>query len=669
MNRPAALSETPRQLDVAQALRIATHLQQQGRSREAERIFTGIVAVFEQALAQAPGLAEVHNGLANVLCALGRPEQAIDHYRQALAIAPDHAPGHFELGNALRTLSRHDEAASHFERALTADPALAQAHCNLGLTVAELIGPLTAIVHYERALAIDPDLAEAHINLADALRALDRHADAIPHYQRGLALRPGLAEAHNNLATSLDAVGRPEEAIAQYRVALAIRPDHSAISNNLTILLHKLGRFDEALACGAAALARDPANAEAHNHMGLTLLALGRIEEASRAHVSAVELAPRRAEFHLNLASSKPFTAGDPRLAALEALAQELEQARQPGGEAQSAADERMAVHFALGRAYRDLKQHERSFRHLIEANALKRRQSPYDEAAMLGLMERIAEVFSADLMRAKQGGGDASPAPVLVVGMPRSGTTLIEQILASHSKVHGAGELDDFRDAAASIERPDGLMLLDHIPDISAEELRRIGATYVGALRRHGGSAERIVDKMPSNFQHVGLINLALPNARIIHACRDPVDTCLSCFSLLFAGEQPFAYDLGELGRYHRAYERLMAHWRDVLPAGTMLDVAYEDVVDDLEGQARRIIAHCGLAWEDACLAFHQTQRPVQTASATQVRQPIYRGSVGRWRPYRKLLQPLLQALDRADLLRHNLEQDSDRQPHGGAT
>jgi tetratricopeptide (TPR) repeat protein len=680
---PPAVSALLVGLGIAQAFRQAVILQDQGRLDEAERLYRRILArepehaaslcrlgairvhqgrleaaviLMRRAVALANS-ADAQAGLGTVLAALGRPAEAVACFEAALAVDGNpagkprgHAETHFQLGNALRALGRHDAAASHFERALTLNPALAQAHCNLGVTVAELIGPRTAIVHYERALAAKPDLAEAHVNLADALRMLDRRADAIAHYEQGLALRPGLVEAHNNLAVLLEAAGRREEAIAHYRAALAIRPDHSAISNNLTILLQKLARFDEALACGAAALERDPADAEAHNAMGLTLLVLGRIEEAHRAQRRAIELAPRRADFHLNLANSTPFSPGDPRIATLETLAQEFLQDPAQGPDAAPSDNDRMALHFALGKAYRDLEQHERSFRHVVAGNALKRRQTSYDEATTLGRMERIRTVFSAELMGAKRGCGDPSGVPVFVVGMLRSGTTLIEQILASHSKVHGAGELDDFRAAAARIERANGGAFLDVVSDISGEELRRIGATYADGLRARAPTAERVVDKMPSNFQLAGLINLALPNARIIHVRRDPVDTCVSCFSLLFAGDQPYAYDLGELGRYYGAYERLMAHWRDVLPAGVMLEVSYEDVVDDLDGQARRIIAHCGLAWEDACLAFHQTRRPVQTASATQVRQPIYRGSVGRWRPYRDLLQPLLQALEWQD-------------------
>jgi hypothetical protein len=236
----------------------------------------------------------------------------------------------------------------------------------------------------------------------------------------------------------------------------------------------------------------------------------------------------------------------------------------------------------------------------------------------------------------------------VLIVGMPRSGTTLIEQILASHPQVFAAGELNDLREVIAAhcdlaaVPAP----YPECVRELSAEVLRRIGTAYTDRLHRRAPEAARVTDKMPGNFFHLGLVHLAVPNARIILAGRDPVDTCLSCFARTFGDEQQFSYDLAELGRYYGAYESLMAHWRAVLPPGAMLEVQYEEVVEDLEGQARRIVAHCGLEWDDACLRFHETERPVRTASASQVRQPIYRSAVGRWRPYRQWLRPLLDEL-----------------------
>ncbi len=233
---------------------------------------------------------------------------------------------------------------------------------------------------------------------------------------------------------------------------------------------------------------------------------------------------------------------------------------------------------------------------------------------------------------------------------MPRSGTTLVEQILASHPMVHGAGELTEFNEAVDSIKGLDGAALTypEFVPPLGASALRQLGGRYLELVCKRSPSGERLTDKMPSNYYFLGLIHLALPNAKIIHTVRDPIDTCISCFSKLFSADQNHTYDLAELGRYYRRYEQLMTHWRRVLPTESFLDVQYEDVVANLEGAARRIIAYCGLPWDDRCLAFHETNRPVRTASATQVRQPIYKNAIGRWRVYQEFLGPLLTALER---------------------
>ena len=314
---------------------------------------------------------------------------------------------------------------------------------------------------------------------------------------------------------------------------------------------------------------------------------------------------------------------------------------------------DRMQLDFALGKAYADLKDHDRSFRHLLAGNAAKRATIAYDEQAAFALFDRIESLFTPDLIAAKSGGGDPSPMPIFIIGMPRSGTTLVEQIIASHPVVYGAGELQNFNDVVLTVRGPDGnsLPYPEFVAALDAAALQQIGARYIALVRALAAKYERadtarITDKMPSNYYFAGLIHLALPNAKIIHTIRDPVDTCISCFSKLFSAEQNHTYDLSELGRYYRRYERLMAHWRSVLPAGCILDVRYEDIVSDVEQQARRIIAYCGLPWTDRCLSFHETERPVRTASATQVRQPIYSSAVGRWRVYEQHLGPLLDAL-----------------------
>jgi hypothetical protein len=300
-----------------------------------------------------------------------------------------------------------------------------------------------------------------------------------------------------------------------------------------------------------------------------------------------------------------------------------------------------------MGKALGDLGQYRDGFRHLLKGNALKRRSFDYDEPQRLAMFENVRTTFSRDFMTARAGGGDPSWSPIFIVGMPRSGTTLLEQVLASHSKVFGAGELETFKEALA--ECVESHKIVPAYPvlaeALSQDQIRQLGETYTTRVRARA-PAMRIVDKMPLNFVFVGLIHLALPNARFINMRRDPLDTCVSCFSLLFTGSQPFAYDLAELGRYYRGYERVMEHWHEVLPPGVMIDVHYEDLVDDIEGGARRVLRHCDLDWEDSCRDFHDTKRAVRTASLMQVREPVYRRSIGAWRRYAEFLQPLGDAL-----------------------
>lgn len=604
---------------------------------------TPAIVCYHKALAINRNDACAHNGIGLALQQLGRVEEALPYHRQALELKPDMAEAHAGLANAHRLLGRLEEAAGHYLNALAVRPNYAAAHNDVA-GVLHLLGRSDeAIGHYQRALLVQPDYADAHYNLANILGGLGRREEAIGHYAKAIEIRPAFAEARNNMANVLQALGRHDEAVAQYKAAVGLKPRYTQAHHNLGKAYFALNRYEDAIAAYENALAIDSSKATVHNDVAAAHLVLGHFREAYAAFAAAVARAPRNAAIHLNLASLAPFTPDDPRLAALEKLAELAPSLSE---------SDAIAVHFALGKAHGDLQDPEQSFRHLLKGNALKRRQIVYDEEATLAGLARIPATFTPELMQGKRGCGDYSQVPIFIVGMPRSGSTLLEQILASHSRVFGAGEIDDFAKvvmemSGASEDFP------ELIGSLSSDDLRGLGQRYVDRVSAKAPDAMRITDKMLSNFTYVGLIHLALPNARIIHVSRDPIDTCLSCFSLLFADdhEPAYAYDLAELGRYYRAYATLMHHWQAVLPRGVMLEVRYEDVVADLERQARRLLAHCGLEWEDRCLAFHETQRPVHTASVTQVRRPIYRDSVGRWRPYQRLLQPLFDALKIDDI------------------
>jgi tetratricopeptide (TPR) repeat protein len=570
-----------------------------------------------------------------------RLDEAAQRYRAILSADPRHFDSLHLLGVLRAQQGNFAEAVTLLRRAIDCNPVSAAAHNNLGMTLNLSGRHEDAIIPLEKAIALSPGDATAYNNLGIALQALGRHQATAASFQRAVALKPDYVEALSNLGGILQALGRSQEAIPLLERALALNPRFAEARLNLGSVLRVLDRREEAMTCFDRVLALDPRNALAYDQLGAMHAEAGRFADARRCYERALEIQPRNARILFSLVQCGKITANDPVLAALESLAE---------NSAALSDDQRIQLQFALGKVYAELGQEERSFGQYLEGNARKRRQTVYDEEQDVGLFDRIRQVFSAELMRSKTGVGNPSDRPIFVLGMMRSGSTLVEQILASHPKVLAAGERPDFNEAYKSVRRglDSPVLYPETIRLFTDQHLQQIGDRYLECLEMAAGAkaAMRITDKMPGNFSAIGLIHLALPKARIIHTIRDPIDTCLSCFSKLFSEEQPFTYDLAELGRYYRAYQRLMDHWHSVLPEGVLLDVRYEDLIADFEPQARRILAYCGLEWDDACLSFYNTDRPVRTASQVQVRQALYVSSVGRWRPAPEILRPLLEGL-----------------------
>ena len=611
---------------------LAASLQALGRHEEA-------ATYYARALTFNPDMPDARFGLAACLQATGRNEAAVVYYKSILAAEPGHPEANYGLATLLVPLGHLEDAAAAYRAAIAADPDFAEANYGLGKLLARGDAKQEAVGHFLSALDVDPDYIEARLALATTLLRLERDDEAMAAFRTVLTAEPENPEAHNGIGTLLDRKRRHAEAIEHYRLALSEKPDHFDAMGGMANALKNLGQHTQALGIARKMVALRPDHALAASLLGSILAEMGAIQEGQAEFERALRLDPRKPEFSYYLAQVTKVKPGDAILSALETT---LPRA------AALPPHEQCQLHFALGKAYDDIGERAKGFTHLLQGNAIKRSSIRYEEAIALGAMDRIASVFTADLLAARAGLGDPSTVPVFIVGMPRSGTTLVEQILASHSAVFGAGERQEIPNAVArlDVERIGAARFPEVVWTMTGDDFRRIGAEYLDLLRPLAPEAARIVDKMPGNFLFVGLIHLILPNARIIHTVRDPVDTCLSCFSKLFAGEQAFSYDLAELGRYHRAYRGLMAHWRAALPAGVMLEVEYEALVEDFEPHARRIVAHCGLEWEPACLEFYKTSRAVHTASLTQVRQPIYRSSIGRWRPDAALLRPLLRGL-----------------------
>ncbi len=555
---------------------------------------------------------------------MGAPSILPAFARQGVRVILDDAVRHHLAG-------RVKEATVLYRRAIALKPDYPEAHNNLGVALAGMGKIDEAMARYRRVLALNPDHADALGNLAAALLSKGKPTEAIACYKRLLLLKPNDAAAHYSLGVALDAQGATDVAIEQYDRAISLNPGYAAAHNNLGVALAGDGNSTAALAHYRKAIASDPNHAEAHNNLGNLYRELGRFDEALAHYGRAIEIRPDNVEAHYHQAEIKTFRRGDPDLAALEKLAarQDLPAKKTP------------YVHFALVRAFEDIGDYPRAFRHLRKGNDAKRLQINYDEARVARLFERIKSVFDRALLDRFEGSGDPSETPIFVLGMPRSGSTMIEQILAGHPQIHAAGELGELEKAG---KRP--LPFPECVLGFDKSALRKIGEDYLARMPVLANGQTRIVNKLPDNFLRIGLIRLILPNARIIHTVRDPIDTCVSCYSKLFASGQHFSYDMGELGRYYNRYGELMDHWRSVLPSGAMLEVSYEDVVNDVEGQARRLIEYCGLPWDDRCVSFHKTSRLVKTASAVQVRQPLFRSSLQRWRKYEAAVGPLLEAL-----------------------
>jgi tetratricopeptide (TPR) repeat protein len=592
------------------------------------------VPLYERALQLEPRAPEVSNNLGNALLGLGQPADAAVQYRAALEARPDAADIHCNLGNALRQQGQFQEAIAASERAIALEPGLAMAHNNLGLSLTGLGLREQAVTRYRQALALNPAYVEALDNLGTVLCDLGGHREALALHTRALELDPQRPEAHYSLGTSLYELRRLDDAVDSYRRALALRPAYSAARVALATTLRALGQVPEAEASCRAVLAVHPDEAEALSLLGELHADRGRFQEAREVLERVIALDPGRTSAYCSLAAHRRMTPEDTAWlhGAQALLAQSLP------------LNERIGLCYALGKYFDDVGRYDEAFHHYRQANELTKSHGPgYDRDKLVRLRERITTHFNVERLSRLETGESASELPVFIIGMPRSGTSLAEQILASHPQVHGAGEIRFWSHAFGRLER-EGLE-----SEVAARLVPELAREYLEHVSALGGGALRVIDKMPANFLHAGLIHAALPRARIIHMRRHPLDTCLSIYCQNFFNMGPHANDLADLAHYYREYLTFMGHWRAALPATTLLEVPYEALIEDQEGWSRRMVDFIGLPWDPRCLGFHQTQRVVMTASKWQVRQKLHSGSVARWRRYEPHLGPLLALLERA--------------------
>lgn len=598
----------------------------------------GAKAAAEGALAAQEKFPEaiVELGLAHA--ALGEGTKAIKAFEKALSLEPDQPNAWRALGDQL-TLAGDTEGAdraySRHIRSQVKDPLLMNAASALAegrIAIAE-----RSIKDY---LTRHPTDVMAIRMLAEVAARIGRYEDAENLLARCLELAPSFAAARHNYAIVLLRRNKPEEAVRQ--VSTLLKSDAS--NPNYTVLLAaalvRVGGYDEAIKIYEKLLKEYPKQPKSWMSFGHALKTVGRTQEAIEAYNTSIRMLPQLGEAYWSLANLKTFKFTDADIEAMRAQLARTDIEEQ----------DRLHLHFALGKALEDKGLYEESFKHYEEGNELAEPRGNYDADEVTLRLEKSQSFFTAEFFASRKGQGCPAPDPIFVVGMPRAGSTLVEQILSSHSLVEGTMELPDILSIANRLagkeRKSDASKYPDVLAELSADELRELGEEYIANTRvQRKTDKPFFVDKMPNNFVHVGLIRLILPNAKIIDARRHPLACCFSGFKQHFAHGQNFSYGLDRIGRYYRDYVLLMKHFDAVLP-GYVHRVIYEDMVADTENEVRKLLNFCGLEFESACLSFYKTERAVRTASSEQVRQPIYSEGVDQWKNYESWLGPLKEAL-----------------------
>jgi tetratricopeptide (TPR) repeat protein len=633
------------------------------------------VGCCQAALDLQPNHPEALNNLGLALHALGRFEEALERFRAAVRVRPDSALFHYNLASTLRKLARCDEALVHCQRAVELAGGYALARALLGRLLMELGRPAEALPQLSEAVRLKPNAAELHHDLGNALRELKRPAEALAAYRQAVHLAPTFAPAHVGLGLLLKQEGDLGEAASWLQKAADLDQRNPHLWAALGEVYGQLGRAEAAISCWRRVLALDPGRADAHLGLGLALQQQSRVKEAGECYRTALGLKPDLTAAQLAIAGlhaemGEPAEAEAAFRAALrmeathplplaglaKLLGAKLPEAEHAAMEKHLAdpqlkPEDRAALMFAMVQILDERGDYSRAAEAARHANALTlectRGRGRFDPAWHERCANDMVRLFDRDFVARVAGGGLPTRRPVFVFGLARSGTTLIEQVLASHPQVHGAGELYLARETFVNMPSLLGIpgAEVNCVPQLDATAVRRLAEHHLAQLRAlDEGRAQRIVDKMPGNYMLLGFLAALFPQATFIHCRRDLRDVAVSCWLTAFT-TLPWANHIAHLALVFRQYVRLMTHWKEVLPV-QIHEVSYEETVRDLEGVARRLIAACGLDWHPACLEFHRTKRVIRTSSVLQVRQPIYTKSVERWKHYQGLLDDLFTAL-----------------------
>jgi predicted Zn-dependent protease len=596
------------------------------------------------------------------------PALAAEQAREILKVVPNHAPAAFLLGQALARIGRGDEAIAALRRTVELQPEHPEAWRVLAdhlHAIGDADGADTAYGRHIQSSTHNPALKKAAVAmlrkdvataeallkahlmqsptdvpairmLAEVAARLGRDDDAIRLLERCLELAPGFTAARYNYAILLYRQNQAAAGLAEIERLLSADPRNPGYRNLQAVLLSRIGEYRRASGIYHELLAEYPSHAKVWMSYGHVLKTENRVNEGIEAYRRSIALDPAFGEAYWSLANLKTFRFDEADVAAMRA---QLEAPALP-------ADSRVHFHFALGKACEDAGDYAQAFEHYSKGNALYRDGHPHDAARHTMRVQRLKKAYSREFFRERAGSGCPAPDPIFIVSLPRAGSTLLEQILSCHSAIEGTSELPDILSLVKELRDESGSEDAAAYAEVLAlkkpGELRALGETYVERTRvQRKTDRPFFIDKMPNNFLHVGMIHLLLPNARIIDARRHPLACCLSNFKQHYARGQRFSYDLRDMGLFYRDYVDLMAHFDAVLP-GRIHRVFHERMVEDTEGEIRRVLDYLGLPFEAACLRFFESGRPVRTASSEQVRQPIYREGIGHWRHYDPWLGPL---------------------------
>jgi predicted Zn-dependent protease len=611
-----------------------------GIARRSAGDTAGAIAVLQPLAAAQPNSAATHYELGLALASMGQGDAAVAALRRAVYLKP-------EMTDAWRVLADHltaigdsagaDAAYARHIQASTRDPRLlepAAALCENRIAVAEAL--------LREHLQQHPTDVAAIRMLAEVAARLGRYADAEILLARCLELAPGFMAARQNYATVLHRQNKESAALAETERLLAAEPRNPSYRNLKAAILSRIGEYEQSIRIYADVLAEYPTQAKVWMSYGHALKTAGRSKDSIEAYRESIGLTPSLGESYWSLANLKTFQFSPAELDAM--LAQVAR--------SDISDEDRLHFHFAIGKALEDAGRFAESFDHYAAGNRLRRTSVTYDADENSAHVRRSKALFTREFFQRRAGWGSDAPDPIFIVGLPRAGSTLVEQILSSHTQVEGTQELPNIIAMARELGGRKSRREVSEYPEVlqplSAAECRALGERYLEQTRIHRKTdAPFFIDKMPNNFMHIGLIQLVLPNARIIDARRHPMGCCFSGFKQHFARGQTFTYSLDEIGRYYCDYVELMAHFDAVLP-GRIHRVIYETMVEDTESEVRRLLDYCGLPFEEACLRFYENERAVRTASSEQVRRPIYRESVDQWRHYEPWLGPLRAALGR---------------------